>query len=89
MNSMFRAIDVWKRLDDSRAVRYRCFQSLQTGKYSVQSADYYQLPPDSNHVKYLDRQSVELFIERSPDERAGTHETLETAIEADEALFGK
>lgn len=39
-----RNIDIGKRISDSEAVRYRCFQCLQTGKYSVQSADFYPLP---------------------------------------------
>ena len=52
---MFKAIDVWRRVSDSEAVRYRCFQCLQTGKYSVQSADFYRLPENPAQSDQLDR----------------------------------
>jgi len=41
---MFKPIDIWKRLDHTTAVRYRCFQRLTDGQFCVQSADYYYLP---------------------------------------------
>ena len=85
---MFKAIDVWKRITGSEAVRYRCFQNLQTGKYSVQSADFYRLPRNPAQSAQLERQHIELFVEQAPDERTGSHETLEAAIEAHEAEFG-
>ncbi len=85
---MFKAIDVWKRISDSEAVRYRCFQNLQTGKYSVQSADFYRLPQNPAQSAQLERQHIELFVEQAPDERTGSHATLEAAIEAHEAEFG-
>ncbi len=85
---MFKAIDVWKRISDSEAVRYRCFQNLQTGKYSVQSADFYPLPENPTQSAQFERQHIELFVEQAPDERTGAHETLEAAIEAHEAEFG-
>jgi hypothetical protein len=85
---MFKAIDVWKRISDSEAVRYRCFQSLQTGKYSVQSADFYRLHGNPDQSAQLERQHIELFIEQAPDERTGAYETLEAAIETHEAEFG-
>jgi hypothetical protein len=85
---MFKAIDVWKRISDSEAVRYRCFQNLQTGEYSVQSADFYRLPRNPAQSDRLEQQHIELFVEQAPDERTGSHETLEAAIEAHEAEFG-
>ena len=86
---MFKAIDVWKRISASKAVRYRCFQSLQTGKYSVQSADFYSLPENPSQSALLERQHLELFIEQAPDERTRAHETLNAAIETHEAEFSK
>ncbi len=85
---MFKAIDAWKRISASKAVRYRCFQSLQTGKYSVQSADFYRLPENPAQSAQLERQHIELFVEQPPDERTGAHETLKAAIEAHETEFG-
>ena len=85
---MFKAIDVWKRISDSEAVRYRCFQCLRTGKYSVQSADFYRLPENPAQSDQLDRQHIELFVQQAPDEKTGAYDTLEAAIDAHEAEFG-
>jgi hypothetical protein len=84
---LFKTIDVLKRISDSEAVRYRCFQSLDTGKYSVQSADFYRLPRNPDESAQLERQHIELFIEQAPDERSGSYETLEAAIQAHEVEF--
>ena len=87
-NLLFKVIDVWKRISDSEAVRHRCFQSLQTGKFSVQSADFYRLPNDPSQSSELEQQHIELLIEQAPDQRSGAYETLEAAIKAHEAEFG-
>jgi len=84
---MFRAIDIWRRVNDSEVVRYRCFQSLRTGRYCVQSADSYRLPDNLNQERYLERQYIQLLIEQAPDERGGAYDTLEAAIEAHDAEF--
>jgi hypothetical protein len=85
---LFKAIDVWKRISDSEAVCYRCFQSLQTGRYCVQSADFHHLPENPIQSPHLEGQHIELFIQQAPDERTRAYETLEEAIEAHEAEFG-
>jgi hypothetical protein len=85
---MFKAIDVWKRVTDSEAVRYRCFQNIKTGKYSVQSADWYRLPQDAAQELEHERQHIELFIEQAPDKRSSAYDSLEIAIEAHDAAFG-
>jgi hypothetical protein len=77
---MFKAIDVWKRVNDETAIRYRCFQRLADGQFCVQSIDHYQLPLNEGQVKALDKQFVELLIEESPDQRSSLHPTLEEAI---------
>jgi hypothetical protein len=46
------------------------------------------LPEKPVQSANLERQHIELLIEQAPDERAGTYETLEAAIEAHEAEFG-
>ena len=84
---MFKAFDVWKRVSDTKAVRYRCFQSLQTGKYCVQSADFYHLHQNPHQTIDHERQSIELFIEQAPDERTKAYASLEEAIEAHELEF--
>jgi hypothetical protein len=77
---MFKAIDIWKRLDDATAIRYRCFQRLTDGQFCVQSADHYHLPLNENQIKALDKQFLELFIEEFPDQRSSLYPTLEEAI---------
>jgi hypothetical protein len=81
---MFKAIDIWKRLNDATSVRYRCFQRLIDGQFFVQSADYYHLPLREEQVRTLDRQFLELFIEEAPDQRSSLYPTLEEAI----AMYG-
>lgn len=77
---MFKAIDIWKRLDDTTAVHYRCFQHLTNGQFCVQSADYYHMPIREEQVRMLDRQFLELFIEEAPNQRSSLYPTLEEAI---------
>jgi len=79
---LFRAIDVWQRKGDSELVRFRCFQSLSTGKYSLQSEDHYHTPIDHKRISNLDTQFLELLFEQSPSERSGTYNTLSEAIAA-------
>lgn len=77
---MFKAIDVWKRINDSSVIRYRCFERITDGQFCVQSADYYYFPLDPKQIETLDRQFLELLIEESPDHRSSLHSTLEAAI---------
>ena len=79
-SAMLRTIDVWKKIDDTTAIRYRCFQRLSDNGYCVQSADYYYLPINEEQVKNLDRQFLELLIEEPPDERSTVYQSLEEAI---------
>ena len=84
---MFTSIDVWRRVDEHTAIRYRCFRSLVTGKYCVQSADFYRLPFASAQVTALDQQYIELFIEQPPDMRSASFDTIEQAISAHDSEF--
>jgi hypothetical protein len=88
MMPLYEAIDVWRRISPKRVTRYRCFKNLSSGRYSVQSADFYQMPFQPKQAANLDRQSAELIAEQSPDERAGSFESIEAAIEAHDRDFG-
>ncbi|KAM3093803.1 hypothetical protein ACKFKF_28630 [Phormidesmis sp. 146-12] len=77
---MFKAIDIWKRIDDTAAIRYRCFQRLTDQQFCVQSADYYYLSLNEKQIRTLDQQFLELFIEESPDQRSAFYSTIEEAI---------
>jgi hypothetical protein len=84
--SIYRAIDVWERKDSRTVVRYRCFESLDSGRYCVQSADFYH---DDKLSANLDRQFIELFTEQDPAQRSGEHDTLKAAIAAHKREFGE
>jgi hypothetical protein len=85
--SLYRAIDVWKRGDENTAIRYRCFESLASRRFCVQSADFYCLPLNEQQIANLARQFVELFIEHEPSNRGGEHPTLEEAISTHDRAF--
>ena len=85
--NLYQALDVWKRISETRAVRYRCFKNLSSGRYCVQSADFYSVPLDSKRAAELEKQWVELFTEDPPDNRAKTFDSLEDAIEAHDRDF--
>lgn len=84
---LYESIDVWERLSKTEAVHYRCFRNLKTNRYSVQSADFLGLPFDSARASNLEKQRLELFLEQLPDERSGSFQTIEEAIEAHDREF--
>ena len=87
MTPLYQAIDVWKKVSKTRVVRYRCFRNLSSGRFSVQSADFYGVPLDLKQVANLERQHAELFVEQGPDDRASSFDSLEAAIEAHDKDF--
>jgi hypothetical protein len=83
----YKAIDVWSRRDEGTVVRYRCFQLLPDGGYSVQSADYYKAPfLDSRPAKH-EKQFLELLLEEDPKVRSPLFRTLVEAIRAFDREF--
>jgi hypothetical protein len=78
---------IWKRLDEKSAVRYSCLRNCGTGKFTVQSADYFRLPLSQESVQQFQRQFVELFCEIDPTERAQAFDSVEEAIAAHESGF--
>lgn len=83
----YQEIKVWRRLSSRSCVRYACFKALRTGKYCVQSADFFYLPVDEQHHRYLDTQFLELFMEADPQERCTWFDSLEAAIAAHDEEF--
>jgi hypothetical protein len=84
--STYRAIDVWERKDADTVVRYRCFESLDTGRYCIQSADFCR---HGKHPVHLDNQFIELLTEQDPAQRSGEYDTLKAAIAAHKRDFGE
>jgi hypothetical protein len=81
---LYRAVDVWERQDEHTVIKYRCFQSLSSGKYCVQSADFFR---SGTQPRVSDDHYVELFLQQDPTERAGEYITLEEAIAAHKREF--
>jgi len=84
--SLYRTIDVWERNDTRTVVRYRCFESLETGRYCVQSADFYD---QGKATPSVEGQFIELLTEQDPVQRSGDHDTLADAIAAHKREFGE
>jgi len=85
---MYKVIDVWKIISDNCAARYRCFQILSSGKYYVQTCDYYYLPIDSNQLRFLEHQFIELLIEDPPNINR-MYSSLEEAIAMHDKEFNQ
>lgn len=84
---LYQELFVWKRVDEQSAVRYSCVLNRMTGKFTVQSADFFRLPLSQEEVQQFHRQFVELFCEIDPAERAGAFDSVEEAIAAHERRF--
>jgi hypothetical protein len=87
LGDTYQQIIIWRRLSDSAAVRYVCFLNFQTSLYTVQSADFFNLPLDTSNQTFLDRQLIELFIEVSPHQRSDGYRSLTEAMDAHDAAF--
>jgi hypothetical protein len=88
MRKIYREISVWRRIDDKRAVRFRCFEELESHLFCVQSADFYSMPLNADVAADSDRQFLELFMEEEPAERSGGFASIGEAIAAHEKDFG-
>ena len=87
MTKTYRELAVWKRIDDKGAVKFRCFEDMDSHAFCVQSADFYRLPLRVDVSAHFDRQFVELFIEIEPMERCEWFASVEKAIAAHEKKF--
>ena len=76
----YKAIDVWSKKDEGTVVRYCCFQMLPDGGYTVQSADYYNVPFREGQSVQHEKQFLELFSEEVPRLRSPLFPTLMEAI---------
>jgi hypothetical protein len=86
--NLFSQLNVWKRVGKQLAVRYVCFCDLSSGRYAVQSADFFRMPIEDEQLHSSERQLIELFMEESPFDRCGWFETVGKAIEAHDLEFG-
>jgi hypothetical protein len=78
----YKALDVWCRKNKQTVVRYRCFQLLPNGGFSVQSADHYHTPFADSRAEQLDKQFLELFLAEAPEVRSSLFPTLDETVRA-------
>lgn len=79
---LFEELVVWGRTDDNLLVKYRCFRDLSKNLFSVQSADFFKNATDSKRILDSEAQSIELFLEESPETRCTWHRSLLEAIKS-------
>lgn len=77
---------VWRRISDSVAIRYAVLMHVESGKFAVQSADFFDRDGET-HFERFDQQFVELMMELSPLERCDWHNSIADAIQAHDIDF--
>jgi len=87
MSKMYRELSVWKRIDDTRVVRFRCFEEMETHLFCVQNADFYTTPLKADVIANSERLFLELLAETEPMERCTWFATVEEAVAAHEENF--
>jgi hypothetical protein len=78
---------VWKRIDDTRIVRFRCFEEMETHLFCVQNADFYTMPLKADVIANSERLFLELLAETEPMDRCTWFATVEEAVAAHEESF--
>ena len=84
---LFQAFDVWERVSENQAIRYRCLKRLADEGFVVQSADFFYRPIDKESLLASDLQLVELLLDSDPFDRAEAANTLEKAIQLHKSAF--
>lgn len=85
MSELYREEIVWRRINETEAVRYACFQNLRTGRYCVQAADFVR--PALGDTDWQARNRLELLLEGQL-EACEWHDSLVAAIKAFDEGFG-
>ena len=87
MSETYKSFDIWKRRGAHELVRYRCFEDCSTGRFCIQSADFYRLPITNDQIQSLEKQFIELLLDQSLFERGESFASIEEAIKNhDESL---
>jgi hypothetical protein len=87
ITNTYKSFDVWRRRDPQTLVRYRCFEDCSTGRFCVQSADFYQGPITNDQIQFLEKQFIELLLDQSPFERGESFPSIEEAISDHDESF--
>lgn len=84
---LFQVFDVWERVSEDLAIRYRCLKRFTDEKFVVQSADFFYRSTDETSLVASDRQFLELLLDSDPFERGEVASTLEKAIQLHKTAF--
>ncbi|TBR36445.1 MULTISPECIES: hypothetical protein [Dyella] len=84
-HELFEEIRVWRKLDAHRMWLYRCLKNRQSGHYAVQGRERVYTPEGGGRVAHLAHHFVTLAGHTSASEHCSWHDTLEAAIEANDA----
>ena len=82
MEPLYKQIFVWTRVNKTLALRFACFENLETHKFHVKSCDYLQLPVNDETLRTQTYYLLDFFIEFGLAERKDWHSSLEEAIDA-------
>jgi hypothetical protein len=78
---LFVEVNVWREIDESKLVVYRCLQVLPQNGYVVKAADYYHGPLTLDQVRERDFYFVDSMFDGGLELAASeTYPTLEEAI---------
>ncbi|AWH46751.1 hypothetical protein C1926_17860 [Stenotrophomonas sp. ZAC14A_NAIMI4_1] len=77
---------LWKRLPHGACVRYTVLHHLGSGRYAVQSADFFTDDDPAAFTRF-ERQFVELLREQCPLQRCHWFDSIEKAVQAHDQDF--
>jgi hypothetical protein len=86
-NTMYRRIDVWRRLSATECVRYTCLEDLELDEFCVQSADFFHNPVNAGALSGAENRFLELLMDIDPRERCRWFGSLAEAISTHEQDF--
>ncbi|MCU1752683.1 hypothetical protein [Pseudomonas sp. 6D_7.1_Bac1] len=87
MNKYYSSHLVWKRVDETHAIRYLCFYDLSSKKYAVQNAEFFYLPISKERIFEADVNAIELFVDVDPSERCDWFDELAEALQDHDLNF--
>ena len=85
--TLFKELNVWSRAEGGGMVRYRCFENLETGRYHVRNADFFEGPVTQEELDGRDAYFYDFLADAFAEGPPEDYEKLEEAIQAHKADF--
>ena len=85
MSNLYRQLYVFERIDPENAVRYVCYEDLETGKFSVSVGECLKLPADDRSTGWFLTQQIDHFIAEGCER---WFDTLKEAVEDYSPVMG-